>query len=442
MDTRVDRESLLGRLLDSHEVLTSAQARVIGAIVNNFPISLDSLVVKSRTQVRTVLLVIRHLHRVGKVNVVDGLLIPTDLAARRPSPRESHAPHHLSSQSLPAWRERYLDIAPDREEPALLWGQRRLIPESALDRAAYILSFEENFMPRGDYLFIGDDDLVSPLVAAASDCAVNVFDIDQAVLDRAERAARELGAELSASQVDLSAATTADVGEAAVVICDPFPSADGSFERMFWEKAAAYLRPEGILISTLAPSHKSEQYAQGALSVLPELGFQLMDLQADFGRYEVFEFEFVPAELELLRELGLQSTISHTKSLFAARRVEEARPAESRQLNFPGWSAAAQTHYLTVQAGTEQQLLIAQQRGPRRAANGSDGAKESDADNSIGSPQPAEIFAADQSGGSMNEADRTMLQVAADTKDPDSSPDWLDLALRAIQSWERHRFDE
>lgn len=410
MDTRVDREGLLGRLLDSHEVFTSARARVTGAIVNNFPITLDSLVVKSRTQVRTVLLVIRHLQRAGKLKVVDGLLVPADPAEPRSSTHDSQASRQLSSQPLRAWRERYLDIARHREEPALLWGQRRLTPESALERAAYILSFKEAFMPREDYLFMGDDDLVSPLVAAASDCAVNVFDIDQAVLDCAERAARELGSQLSARQVDLSVGAATDVGTAAVVICDPFPSADGSFERMFWETAAAYLRPKGILISTLAPSHKPEQYAQGALSVLSELGFQLMDLRADFGRYEVFEFEFVPVELELLRELGLQSTISHTKSLFAARRVGDAHRAESRQLNFAGWSAAAQAHYLTVQAGTERQRLIAEQRGPRGAGGGSDEARESDAESSIGSPGP--------------------------------TPDWFDLALRAIESWERHRFDE
>lgn len=281
-------------------------------------------------------------------------------------------------------------------------------------------------------------------MAAAGDSPVTVIDIDRAVVEGAMRIAGELGSQrLSAQHSDISAESGSNVGSATIVICDPFPSADGSFEEMFWRKASAILEPGGLLITTVAPSHKPEHYAQGALSVLPRLGFQLIDLQADFGRYELFGFELAMAEIVLLRELGLTSTISHTKSLLAARYVGAMPENNSMKIDFAKWSAATQLHYLTVQAGLQEQLAIVTQRGPTRLSDTEKATDSSGYAHSSAGPSTIPVsYLEDQLADSFSNEEKNSLRELVDaTNGISAHSGWLDLAVRAIESWNRLRFD-
>jgi hypothetical protein len=410
------REKSLSDLLDSSAIFISASSRLRAALEQGDR-TLDELVVNSRTPARTVLLLLRHLIRNGEVRSTDGALTLAKAASRGLG-----TGYCASSHTLPpciSWlREAYSQAAGVREMPSLLWGQRRLTPKSALDRAAYILAFAATIPGPARYVFLGDDDFVSPLVAAA-DANGNVLtvDIDQAIIEGVNRVAAALHAELTTLHQDVSAGGGAPSDcEATAVICDPFPSADGSFERMFWLRAADCLCPNGILITTVAPSHKPEGYSDGALSLLRQLGFQLIDLRANFGQYEVFDFEFAVAERNLMRDLGLQSGVSHTKGLLAARFLGRSPAAPVPQFDFSSWTEAAKSHYLTKQAGVAEQQRIIHERGTGRRLSGNDRQIVNDTRGSV-------TAVVDGASGYQEE------------------PDWLNLAQRAVESWERCRLD-
>ncbi len=447
MSSSAGHEYLVGRLLDAHPVFTSAKARMTGVLKNRPHISFDSLIIESRTPARTALLVIRHLYRARQVTATGGQLAIASRSIYEPNPFTIEATNSVAQGPLSPWYERYINAVRRREEPGLLWGQRKLIPDSAIDRAMYVMSFQAGFGSPSGYVFLGDDDLVSPLVAAASDWPVKVIDIDRAVVDGAIRVAMDLGGQLTALHADLSAGSESREEAATIVVCDPFPSADGSFEEMFWRKASNILQRGGLLITTAAPSHKPEQYAHGALSLLPELGFQLIDLRANFGRYELFGFELAAVELDLLRELDITCTVSHTKSLLAARYLGTAHESNFTNIDFAKWSAATQSHYLTTQAGIQQQLDIVKQRGPANHTNAIDAVQETNqsirARSITGRSSTSSISAAgDPFGDAFSEAERNSLRNFMDASTGiDANSGWLDLALRAIESWNRLRFD-
>jgi hypothetical protein len=406
------REQALSELLDTSDAFVWTLARLSAALEQQ-NLTLDELVVNSRTPVRTALLLVRQLTRNGQVQSMSGTLT---LANRMPRAMGHgfYPPTYTLPTSISRLRDIYCNAVAVREAPSLLWGQRRLLPRSALDRAAYVLAFAGVAPRPARYIFLGDDDLVSPLVAAADVGSVLTIDIDRAVVDGVKQVAAVLRAELTTLHEDVSANGTLSECNATVVICDPFPSADGSFERMFWLRAASCLCLNGILITTVAPSHKPEEYASGALSALRELGFQLLDLRPNFGQYEVFDFEFVAAERMLMRDLGLRAGVSHTKSLLAARLVGRPSAAHSQQLDFRRWTEATKRHYLTQQAGLAEQQHIIQERG-----TGGDWTRREIVSSAKGA---ASVL------GSCPSADWEQA-------------DWLDLAQRAVESWRRHRLD-
>jgi hypothetical protein len=340
-----------------------------------------------------------------------------------------------------------------------------LIPRSAVDRAAYISTLIRD--RTGRILFLGDDDLVSPLVAAWHPSVdVQVLDIDSAVLERAKAVARALGASVGIQHVDLTKPTVDDPASADIVVADPFPSRDGSFEGAFWSRAAEFLCVGGTLVTTVAPSHKPRDFALGALASLKSCGFCLVELLSDVGAYETFAFEFTPYEQRILDALGLTSTVAHTKSLLAAEFLGKhmvTRVAEPL-VDFERWSSAALSHYLTVQAGSGEQASIVASRGPvRSASNGSTKKRESGMkveaifpielrDHAQGrvpaSPEAAiaecilavrECFGVETTETEAQELMR--LTTSADLASSDDLAQ-LGLMIRAIESWERWRFDE
>lgn len=296
--------------------------------------SLDALTCAARYSLRTVLL---------SLIEVEG--DPDRDLQRCFSPALAPEPSDLPDR-IPAWvADRYHEVTGRRPWPALMWGQRRLVTASALERASYVIG---NLSPASRrIIFLGDDDQVSPLVAAlASRHEVIVCDIDPMVLTEAEATADALSAQLTTCAIDLSSPGAAGELAADMVVADPFPSGDGSFERFFWQAAREALSAGGLLISTSAPSHKPRRYAKAAWDVLTELGFRRLGVVDDHCRYEVFSFELAKLERDFLAQLEQKPTIFHTKDTFVAERLPADLPADPPQFAYADWQAATAEHYL------------------------------------------------------------------------------------------------
>lgn len=431
----IAKDGFAAWVFGNHPVFTAARERVLSILSSVRTGNLDEIVVESRTPVRTALLILGYLNATGQ--------LPRPSASACCGPVAT-IPARLTDLAT----DRYLAAVANREKPGLLWGQRRLVPRSAIDRAEYVLHLAERCPPGGGVVFLGDDDLVSPLVAVACERPIVVFDIDLAVVERAQDVARALGGQIRAYHSDLSNEIPELDDRTDIVVCDPFPSGDGSFEAMFWRVAAALLNSEGILVTTVAPSHKPEIYARGALRMLDLAGFTLLDLHANFGRYELFEFELVDLERHLLRRLRLNSTIAHTKSLLAAR-YDGAGALSAPPLDFAQWTRAAYSHYLTGQAGSFEQIQLARQRGLADLDTPSapvdtlrpelllPATLRSDASND------PHLWRS-QLGLPITELELVELASLATTPRRTLSDDsgWLALMARAVESWERWRLDE
>lgn len=454
---------LLEWLLQEHPFFSSARNRVIDVISQGNIDSLDSLTIRTRMPVRTVLLVLFNLVNEKQVNINEQGI---SVNGQAPS-QTSFSPlvyRKWSKECIaPSLREKYLNLASKRKEPALLWGQRRLVPESAIERSLYIISqLKANF---GKVAFLGDDDLTSPIFAAlVPGWETHVADIDKGVLEEAELVSKELDSKVYTHQVDLSQNSFSSPGSFDIAVCDPFPSGDGNFEAMFWHSTTQLLRPGGILITTVAPSHKPISYSSGALSQLNRLGFYLLDLQADYGRYEVFDFEFIPFEKNVISRLGLHSSISQTKSILTAVYRPSNEEYETVDFNFVRWSKAATMHYLTVQAGISKQLEISQSRGLKGLADETQ--KEAlQGGLKVKSILPSDLRKADVFTPHLDsshivsvcldllsehygveatdkESEELYRLAKSSTLSSENELAQLGLAIRAIESWERWQFDE
>lgn len=358
--------SLMPWIYAQHPFFQSLKADLKQVLARDLPTSLDELVCMSRRPVRTVLLGLRALEEHHEATIEKGLI--TLLRPHVPPPVRLHSERYDTSPIDSTIAERYCELAQCREAPALLWSQRRLTPNSAVERAAYIVRKCRSETPT--IVFLGDDDLVSPIVAAALPRAlIHVFDIDAAVLEKATDTASALGASLQTDHADLSKAVLTLKGRADVTVSDPFPSGDGSFEMMFWGQVAHILKIGGISISTIGASHKPVGFDAAALRVQQSLGLALLDLRDSFGRYETFPFEFSTWEENYMKSRQLLSRVSQTKSLMTSQKLTEAVAHEaSAPFDFDEWSAATESHYLTIQAGTDAQKTLASERGTAAVA--------------------------------------------------------------------------
>jgi hypothetical protein len=321
---------------------------------------------------------------------------------------------------------------------------------------------------QGVITFLGDDDLVSPLVAAiAPQWNVHVIDIDVEVLNKADSVAGQLGAKIQVHHNDLASAIADSTLISDIAVGDPFPSGDGSFEGVFWDFAAHILQQPGVLITTVAPSHKPLDYSFGALQKLYDLGFCIKDLQENFGEYEVFNFEFLTYEQQILNAWGLEGNISHTKSLLAAQYNPKANIAiqpKSHSFDYQRWMWSAATHYLTVQANQSDQIRIAGLRGvdsisrqesdsikggeglnvsvivPRSLRENLEGHYSSTRDYVIDCTHVlVENFHIEPTSAELAELIRISKSANLATSGPLAR---LGLSIRAIESWERWRFDD
>lgn len=450
--------SVASWIVEEHPFFRELRAHLHEVIRSDRITSLDDLVVRARRPVRTVLLMLGDLIHRGQVRAdSDGITVNGGEVLRKPMRPNDRI--GLEDSRLTDLAERYQEVAARREIPALLWGQRRLTPSSAVERGLYVMGWMER--ARGTVVFLGDDDLVSPFVAAgAPSWDVYVVDIDAAVLASAERAAAGLGAKLHVRHADLSQALLEHDGNCDIAVSDPFPSADGSFEHVFWSHAARILQPGGISITTINPSHKPPGYGDPALVRQQELGLALLDLRADFGRYESFDFEFTSYEQEILDKHGLFSTISQTKSLMAARKIlasKDESKLKGNNFDFTDWTAATMGHYLTRQAGLTEQRAIAADRGIGDVPDHPKDVRQRGLNVELILPPELRTRALEHTGeaatawpetlaklrlspedGEIDELLRLSNEANLRTEGPHVR---LGLAIRALESWERQRLD-
>lgn len=451
--------SLTAWLMDEHPYFQQLRDHLGSVLATRHITSFDDLVVASRRPARSVLLMVNDMIVRNQLSAPTLKPVGTSESANPPLPSVRR---WTTSQPQGDVERRYVAAASQRDRPALLWGQRWLTPESSVERAQYILGW----LPRitGQVFFLGDDDLVAPLVAAlAPGWTVHIADIDSAVLDTAQGIAASEGAHVVTHHVDLSQVALEFAGSCDLVVCDPNPSADGASEGVFWSQAAALLRSGGTLITTSAPSHKPIHYSAGALRALAERDLHLLDLRTDFGRYELFEFDLVAAERKMLASHGFQCRIHHTKSLLAAQRGGEPAASVPTPFDFEAWTRGASTHYLTVQAGRRDQEQIARRRGPA-ASSHSDGKADAplrgglriDLITSDLEPLVTRIKQGTEPATLVDSALRILSGLGADpsteetvellrlVNDPQIPEDGplarLGLAVRAVDSWERRLF--
>ena len=451
--------SLTAWLMDEHPYFQQLRDQLDSVLTTRHITSFDDLVVVSRRPARSVLLMVNDM--IVRDQVSASTLKPVG-KAENPGPPSPSIRRWTAPEPWGELEHRHVAAVGQRDRPALLWGQRWLTPESSVERAHYILGW----LPRttGQIFFLGDDDLVSPLVAGlAPGWTVHLADIDRAVLDTAQGIAAGEGAQVVTHHVDLSQVALDFAGSCDLVVCDPNPSADGASEGVFWSHAAVLLRPGGTLVTTSSPSHKPVHYSSGALHALAERDLNLLDLRTDFGRYELFDFDLVAAERKMLAAHGFQCQVHHTKSLLAAQRGGGPVAAAPTTFDFEGWSRGASTHYLTLQAGQQNQEQIARQRGPAAPARG-------DAEPAtpvrgglrveLVAPELEPLVTQVRQGtepamlvdtaarilrglGADPSTEETfeLLRLANDPQIPEDGPlAPLGLALRALDSWERRLF--
>jgi hypothetical protein len=340
--------------LRHHPFFLGLTEKLNNRLVIRSGLSIDDLVVELRRPLRPILLVLDILSQ-------DGLLSASTFGSVRSS---RFSIETGSDEDL--LRARYGAATAKPGDLALLWTQRRLTRASAADRANYVARF--CVRRTGRIVLFGDDDLVSPLLAAKlPDWHVTAIDIDADVLQRIDSVAKQLGSTVDTIHADL--ATWRLIGEPPdIVVCDPFPTKDGSFERIFWVPAASILRAGGMLVSTSLPSHKPTNYSADIAGLLRRLDFSIVDQRMSGGTYEVYDFDLLPQERAILQRLKLHCTVHHTKALFAAEKLTDRAPPSDLRVEedvMKQWMRRFSGHYLTVAAGKDVQAQLSIRRSPQ-----------------------------------------------------------------------------
>ena len=118
-----DFSDLSDTLLENYPVFVDAANRLTRVVQAEGPIGLDDLIIRSRTPARTALLVLRHLKRKRIVGSAEGWIsLPNDRTGREAAKERSG---HRPAAGTHLLGHRYMEMTVAREEPCLLWGQRR-----------------------------------------------------------------------------------------------------------------------------------------------------------------------------------------------------------------------------------------------------------------------------------------------------------------------------
>src|SRR5712692_1253725 len=117
--------NLVTWLLSEHPFFSDTRQHLLDVLAQGGINSLDELVIRSRRPFRTVLLVLNELLQNGEVEITFDGFVPTGKSIAS-LPWATGRYLSLSYGMPSGLQERYFSLVATREEPALLWGQRRL----------------------------------------------------------------------------------------------------------------------------------------------------------------------------------------------------------------------------------------------------------------------------------------------------------------------------
>lgn len=246
-----------------------------------------------------------------------------------------------------------------RSEPALIYGQRFITPESAVCRASLL----RDRMPTehsGSVLFIGDDDLVSVAFATiAPRHRISLIDIDPTVVENVARFSSHYGVEVEAVCGDVASSLPSSWHDRFdCVVGDPYPSADHSFEAFFAQAARPLLRPSSgaFVLLTAGPTHKPPAFEHSLIHHLESVGWNVEHITESLAEYELIAGELTQLEEQYL---GIGDpkveAISHTKSYVLLRPRDRSRP-NGYSFDVSSWLRSLRHHDLVVRTGGQQRI--------------------------------------------------------------------------------------
>ncbi len=245
-----------------------------------------------------------------------------------------------------------------RSEPALIYGQRFITPESSVCRAALISSVISK-RPNVRIVFLGDDDLAS--VAAATilkNASITVIEIDKTLLKVFQDINAELNLKMNLEGHDLSQPLPHYLKQRFdCFVGDPYPTPDGSFEMWFVKCGVELLEQpsQGLGVVTFAPTHKFPGFRNVLLKRLDQ-DFVVNQVVEGVCDYEMITGELTPLEYDYLGRVTDESLISHSKSCLIITTKPTVRTVNEKHLRLDLWLASTRSHELALRLGGEHRL--------------------------------------------------------------------------------------
>jgi predicted methyltransferase len=262
----------------------------------------------------------------------------------------------------------FFEISKGRPELALFFGQRVIPPSDALARVAYMHRNDD--VDKKRIIFLGDDDLTSVALALRGGASrITVLDIDRRFIKYVESVAAEYDLDIESYVLDLNAILPDDlIGQFDVFVADPYPTADASFESLFWSRGINMLDTSrvGVGYTFSAPSHKPTSHFLAAQTALTEMKVVITDIIPDFCQYMTIPEELTLPEKTLLQRVTGKRTsgVSHTKSLIRFETTSDTSPLipPDAALDLDGlstWVKHMYRHDLVQQVGLRNQVELA-----------------------------------------------------------------------------------
>lgn len=245
-----------------------------------------------------------------------------------------------------------------RSDPALIYGQRFITPESAVCRAALIANSLKTVKSR--VVFLGDDDLASIAFALiAPSCEITVIDIDKKIIEAIQTSANEFSINIETFGFDLLGEVPDNLkNRFDCFVGDPYPSSDASFEMLFVKKGIEFLDPLGSLLGvvTFAPSHKSPAFREVILNQITK-EFTIHNIFEDACDYELINGELTTVEYEYLDSVAeIETLISHCKSYLFISPRKLISPEPLTEFNLVPWLRSTRSHDLSLRLGGDERL--------------------------------------------------------------------------------------
>jgi len=367
------RTDLLEEALRHSSALRSWRHAALSLTQEAGVICFGELVRRCRIPIRGAILVLRSLVKQGLLQVsLDGFLLPATMtdAQRRPqscslcNEREAE----LSAESR-TFLASFAEIASARPVECLLFGQRLIDDLGVLARTVALRHNGQLFGKR--VALLGDDDLTSIGISLLGRPAkLTVLDIDERLLNFTAEVSRTLDLDIEVQRYDCADPVPSTQARSYdLVICDPYPTYDGSFESFFWSRAHTLLDPKGdsTVYSFVGPSHKPPAFTRTALKTIHQAGATVLEMRPGFNAYVVIDGELTATEDRASSGLNWAPKLSHTKDLvrFAwpgldgGAAMERVPTAERNRGNIAAWIDEIGSHPLVRTLGSESQRQIA-----------------------------------------------------------------------------------